>query len=309
MDPPRADLRLGYLCNHNCKFCCVSDERRFNISTKEALQRIKFAKNNGSEKIVFTGGEPTIRKDIFQLVKYASSLNFKHILIITNGQMTAYENFFEKLVDAGLTDITFSIPHINEKEFEYLTQVKGSFSRLMKSIELSKKYNLMTATISVITKKNYKYLPEMTEYLSNLSKNYKTFFSEFMFINPTNNAWHFRDALIPKIREVAPYVHKSLEIAKKKNFMLNIEAIPFCYMQGYEKNVVELHMAKDRVYLDQNKKADFEFNKNRRVQGKTKKKDCIGCDYDSICEGIWNGYAEIYGVEELNPKKTRENNF
>ncbi|MFH0875074.1 MAG: hypothetical protein V1859_03990 [archaeon] len=41
---PRADIRLGYSCNHNCKFCCVSDHRKENMSTKQALNEIKKAK-------------------------------------------------------------------------------------------------------------------------------------------------------------------------------------------------------------------------------------------------------------------------
>ncbi|MFH0875078.1 MAG: hypothetical protein V1859_04010 [archaeon] len=92
-DPPRAGIRLGYNCNHNRKFCCVSDHRKENMSTSEALSEIKKAKEFGAEKLVFiendikiskfimpfsnkqvayryttisatcyTGGEPTIRK-------------------------------------------------------------------------------------------------------------------------------------------------------------------------------------------------------------------------------------------------------
>ena len=299
MDPPRADLRLGYLCNSNCRFCCVSDNRKFNLPTDKVKQDLDIAKQGGAEKVVFTGGEPTIRKDIFELVSYAKKLGFSDILIITNGRMCSYPDIVKKLVDAGLTSICFSMPDTSKEEYEYLTQVKGSYSHLMKAIENIKKYDLQVSTITVITKLNYDYLPKITEYLIEMRKNFRNFFSELMFINPTNNAWRYRDELIPKISEVAPYVHECLNLAKENDLVLSVEAIPFCYMKGWENRVVELHMAKERVFLDPERDPDYDYNLNRMAKGKTKSSHCSECKYNRICEGVWNNYARIYGVDEL----------
>ncbi|MGM5483191.1 MAG: radical SAM protein, partial [Nanobdellota archaeon] len=302
MDPPRADIRLGYLCNHNCKFCCVSDNRKFNLATGEVKNDIDKAKESGAEKIVFTGGEPTIRNDILDLVKYSKKMGFTDILIITNGQMTSYPEFFKNLVDAGLTSICFSIPDIRKKRYEYLTQTEGSFDKLKKSIENAFEYDILVSTITVITKINYQYLPEIAEFLSKLSKRFSSFFSEFMFINPTNNAWRYRKELVPQICNVAPFVRKSLKISEKTGLVLNVEAIPICYMNGYERNVVELHMAKERVFLDPESEPDFEYNKNRKEKGKVQSEECSNCKWKNVCEGVWRNYAKIYGLSELKEK-------
>jgi len=300
MDPPRADIRLGYLCNNNCRFCCVANQRKINLSTEEVKRDLRLAKKNKAEKIVFTGGEPTVRKDIFELVSYAKEVGFRDILIITNGRMCSYEEFLDRLVKSGLTSICFSLPDHREDVFEHLTQVKGSFSQLMKAIENAKKYDLLVSTITVITKLNHKELPKITEYLINLNKKFPRFFSEFMFINPTDNAWTYREELVPKIKDVTPYVLKSLDLAKKNGLILNVEGIPFCYMQGYEDNIVELHMAKERVFVDPGKEPDFEYNKRRKVEGKVKAENCKNCRYDNVCEGVWNRYVEIYGDKEFD---------
>jgi len=307
MDPSRADIRLGYLCNNNCRFCCVSDQRKFNLSTSEVKKLILEAKKQGSEKLVFTGGEPTLRKDILQLISYTSKLNFKEILVITNGRMLSYKGFFDKMVENGLTSICFSIPHIQKEPYEHLTQVKGSFSHLLQAIENAKDYNLLVSTITVINKLNYTYLPEIVNFLAELSTSFNRFFSEFIFINPTNNAWKHKEELVPRISDVATYIHKSLDLAKEKGLELNIEGMPFCYMGGYENNIVELNMAKERVFFDLDKDMDTNYNKNRRLMGKTKNKSCKKCKYDHLCEGIWKNYAEIYGLDELKPitKKTK----
>lgn len=308
MDPPRADIRLGYLCNNNCRFCCVAEQRMTNIPTAQVKQDLELARKNGAEKIVFTGGEPTIRKDILNLVAYAKKIGFSDILIITNGRMCSYPEFMDKLVANGLTSLCFSLPDVRKDVYEHLTQVKGSHAHLMKAMENASRHNLQISTITVITKLNYKQLPGITKLLIKLKDKYPRFFSELMFINPTDNAWTYREELVPRISKVAPYVHKSLEMAKENRLVLNVEAIPMCYMQGYEDRVVELHMAKQRVFVDPDKGADYEYNKNRRVKGKVKNEECDNCKYNSICEGVWQKYARIHGTDELKAvKKSAEN--
>lgn len=308
MDLSRADIRVGYLCNNNCRFCCVSDQRGFNLDTSKVKELIRSAKKYRVKKLVFTGGEPTMRKDIFQLVSYASKLNFKDILVITNGRRLSYKQFFDKLVENGLTSVCFSIPDTRREIYEHLTHVKGSFLQLMRALDNARSYNLLISTITVINKLNYKYLPEITWFLVDFKERFDKFFSEFIFINPTDNAWKYRDELVPRISDVAKYVHKSLDIARDNGLRLNVEAIPFCYMKGYENNIVELNMAKRRVFFDSGKGADFSYNENRKLMGKSKGKDCKKCSYYFLCEGIWNGYVDIYGFGELNPYTNKVKN-
>lgn len=304
-DPTRSDMRLGYLCNHNCRFCCVSMHRKDNMSTEQALNEIKNSRKFGAEKLVFTGGEPTIRKDILKLVRKGKDLGFKEILIITNGGMCSYPEFMEKLVEAGLTNICFSIPDHRKNIYEHLTQVDGSFDRLMVAIENAKKYDLLVATITTIHKLNYNVLPKVTEFLVVLKNQFKQFFSEFVFINPTDNAWRYREELVPRLTDVKKYVHRSLDLAKTKGLILSIEGIPLCFMEEYIDNVVELHMAKKRMMVEDGQ-IDEKYNESRRKQGKSKGKGCLECKYDPICEGVWNGYVRMYGSDELRRDKFRE---
>lgn len=307
MDKPRSDIRIGYFCNNNCRFCCVGEQEKFELTTDEIIEELNFSKKNGIEKIVFTGGEPTIRKDIIQLVSYASNLGFKEVVVITNGRMTSYPDFFNKLVDAGLTGICFSLLDIREDVYEHLCQVKGSFKQLMRSLDLAKKSDLLVSTITIMTKLNYENLPNIAKFLNDFKNEHPHFFCEFMFINPTESAWKHREELVPKISEVTPYIHKSLEFAKKNNLHLNVEAIPFCYMIGFEDNIVELTMAKKRIIMDPGKEAKLDPESDRRIFGKTKSVYCKECKFNSVCEGVWTNYAKIHGLEELrypSPGKT-----
>ena len=63
---------------------------------EKTTEQIKEDLNKARERcdsVVLVGGEPTIRKDIIEIVKYAKQLGFKKIQIQTNGRRFAYKNF------------------------------------------------------------------------------------------------------------------------------------------------------------------------------------------------------------------------
>jgi len=81
---------------------------------------------DGIEGIVFTGGEPTARRDIFELINYARFLGFKVIQIQSNGRMFSYMDLCRFIVKAGATEFSPSVHGYNEKTHDFLTSAKGS---------------------------------------------------------------------------------------------------------------------------------------------------------------------------------------
>ena len=80
----RLDVNLGYECNNNCLFCYFRrrKEVRRNISTEQAKKLMRLIKKLGIDTFEITGGEPSIREDIAELVAYAKKeLKIKNISI------------------------------------------------------------------------------------------------------------------------------------------------------------------------------------------------------------------------------------
>jgi len=163
-------LPLGYLCNNNCIHCFLPYQD--NVLTK-SLGQIEEdflkAKSMGIDRVSLTGGEPTIRKDIFEIIHLCKKLEFDIIQLQTNGRMLSYKNFCDKLIKSGVNDFAVSIHGHTAEIHDSITQVKGSFSETVKGIE-----NLMKAAPHlrkehilanlVISKFNYKFLPEIVEF-------------------------------------------------------------------------------------------------------------------------------------------------
>jgi len=291
----------GYKCNNKCVFCINWDKTNIQgRTTYEIKQEMIGAKNRGSTYLEIIGGETTIRSDIIELISFAKSLGFKTIMMATNGRMYSYKEFAQKIIKAGLNSIVFSIHGHNAKLHDSLTQVKGSFEQLKKGIKNIREAGLEDiGSNTTIVKQNYKKLPEIGKLIYDLGiRN-----SEFIFVDPTYGAAYDNfNKLVPKISEVAPYIHKCLDIGKKyKIAHWHVRYVPLCYFTNYLDQVSELKEVK--VFKTEHIAPDF-YNPNaergRRDIGRSKTERCKGCLLYNKCEGIWKEYLKHYGDKELN---------
>ncbi|HMY15040.1 MAG TPA: radical SAM protein, partial [Polyangium sp.] len=70
-------------CNQACSFCTARRpaERREFIVVGAVKQRIHRALTDGAREIVFTGGEPTMRRDLAELVRYARVQGAERVVV------------------------------------------------------------------------------------------------------------------------------------------------------------------------------------------------------------------------------------
>jgi len=297
----------GYKCNNKCIFCINWDKRNIvGRTTSEIKKEMAGAIARGSTYLEIIGGEPTIRPDIIELIGFAKDLGFKTIMMSTNGRMYSYKKFAQKIFEAGLNSIVFSIHGHNAKLHDSLTQAKGSFRQLKKGIEnikkIKKELNLEISLGSntCIIKQNYKYLPRIGQHIHDLGIDN----AEFIFVDPSYGAaFDSFNKLVPKISRIAPFVHKCLDIGKKnKAAHWHIRYVPLCYFTDYLDQVSELQEIE--TFKTEHIAPDF-YNPNaeegRKCVGRAKTKRCKGCLLYDKCEGIWKEYLKHYGDKELHP--------
>lgn len=296
----RADIKLGYSCNNNCRHCVVADRRQLGdksfLQLKEDLLQ---AKENGVNEVTLTGGEPTIRPDILEIIKFAKFLNFDLIQLQTNGRMFYYKDFTKKMIEAGANEFVVAI-HGHTKELQdYITRSPRSFEQTVQGIKNLKEWNAYVYSNTVISKFNYRLLFELTEFLIKLGVDH----IQFVFPHPRGNAYRYYEDVIPSISETAPFVHKAIDFAKENNIFVTVEAIPFCLMQGYEKHILEPYLPS--IELRDLNRFSPRFEEIRRTMGKIKGPQCRWCRYNLTCEGVWREYGERNGFDELKPVESQ----
>jgi len=294
----RVDIKTGFLCNNNCRFCVQAHKRSYgNRDKNEIFKDLEKAKKTGCEGVVFTGGEVSIRNDFFDLLSYAKKLQFKTIQVQTNARRFYYYEFCKKAVEAGMNEFAPALHgHIPELH-DYLTRSPGSFNQTCRAIRNIKSLGLYIVTNTVVVKPNYRYLTKIARLLVRLRVDQY----QFAFMHAVGNGMKNFKSMMPCVSLAAPYIKKGLQIGIDNNVKVMAEAMPFCVMQGYENYVSELYIPETEIRdIDT---YDPNFTKTRKQEGKLKFPQCKLCKYDSICEGPWREYPENLGSEEFQPVK------
>jgi len=293
----RVALFVGYTCLNNCRFCVVADKRTYpDKSTEQIKYELEDSYKKGSREVVFTGGEFTIREDVFDIVKYAKELGYIIIQAQTSGRMFASIDFCKKIILAGMNEFSPALHGHTAQLHDFLTRRKGSFRQTVLGIYNVRKLTkgrIHILTNTVISKYNYKFLPEIATLLVKLGVGQY----QFAFVHALGNAYkNFKD-VVPKKTDVIPYLKKGLDIGIKRGLRVMAEAIPLCLMKGYEKYVSEFYIPSTEI-RERGQTID-KFEEIRVRDGKAKFSQCKICKYCCICEGPWKEYPQYYGDKEF----------
>ena len=159
------DITLTLQCNNNCIFCPRQDYLKLIAcgSLKEIHSDIEKTRFK-SEKIVLSGGEVTLRQDLWSILTFCNSRGFKEIGLITNGRRLKELDFAERLIRAGVKDFAVSLYSANEKIHDGITRRKGSARDTKKGIlnllALSRVYPINIRVNLVLNYWNYEDLPD-----------------------------------------------------------------------------------------------------------------------------------------------------
>ncbi|KAI8325355.1 molybdenum cofactor biosynthesis prote [Martensiomyces pterosporus] len=118
-------------CNLRCQYCMPEEgidltENDKLLTTDEILRLARVFVEQGVDKIRLTGGEPTVRRDIVELVRGLNSLRplgLKKIAMTTNG--IALRRKLPLLHEAGLDGLNISLDTRDPRKFELFTRRKG----------------------------------------------------------------------------------------------------------------------------------------------------------------------------------------
>ena len=328
----RVEIYTGYSCNLRCAFCYyierLSEEKPPIECLKAELIR---ARKYGALDVDFTGGEPTIRTDLPELIAFARNLGYRDICIITNGQMLSKPGCCEKLVKQGLNDVLFSIHGLYETH-DQLTRVPGSFRRITDAVENIKNLGVKFRTNTTVVKHNFRQLPEMGAFFLKL----KPESVNFIVFNPWYSSGSQKEEVTSRYSESAPFLKKAIDALAPSIKKVTVRYMPYCFMEGYEKYVCNFphrkydtdewsHSTRLRLdskffwgsilyrtiryrvppkrFSDIDDLADHVVVRQVQRSLHVKAEQCPMCKYYKICDGVKKGYAQLFGLSEINPVK------
>lgn len=148
-------LEVTRSCNLACRHCRAEahpEPFEGELSTHEIKKLIESFKEVGSPMIIFTGGEPMLRPDIYELVKHARD-NGLVCAFSPNGTLIDAENA-QKLKDAGVHRCSISIDGADAQTHDALRGVRGAFEDSMRGIGHLRDVGLPFQINTTVTRNN-----------------------------------------------------------------------------------------------------------------------------------------------------------
>jgi radical SAM protein with 4Fe4S-binding SPASM domain len=162
--PYRMDLAVTYQCNNDCHHCYNARSRDFQqISTQQWKTIIDNLWGVGIPHIVFTGGEPTLRKDLPELIAHAEK-NGQITGLNTNGRRLSDKQYLQELVDAGLDHIQVTVESHDPNIHDRMVAARGAFQQTIKGLNNVLETPLHVMTNTTLLRDNSPYLRETLNY-------------------------------------------------------------------------------------------------------------------------------------------------
>lgn len=295
-------INIGTPCNNDCEFCFISQIANYFPSKKNKTFRPLASVKKDLRKmikktkyIVLTGGEPTIREDLTEIIEYANSIGFEKIKIESNGRRFSNPKYCDDI--CSLTDnLKFNITILgaSSKIHDKITNRKGSFEETIKGIRNLIKGGREVKTNTPVINSNYKELADLTNFLIKLK------IMEFSFCLTILLEKRF-SFLIPHIKNVLPYLSKSSLICKQHRAKLLVGGFPFCLVSNL--NFYYCHNNAEFVNRDFFFPSD-KFHVNNQILFNQTKKECSDCLLHRICPVLWLPPESLAGCK-LRPLRSQ----
>jgi MoaA/NifB/PqqE/SkfB family radical SAM enzyme len=302
-EPKCFDILLNYNCNAKCLFCSQDFDWRKepnDLPFEKAVEHMYLAYKNGYRRLGFTGGEPTIRRELPNLIALARKIGYGYVRIQTNGVRIADFDYVKTLADAGLTFVKYSIHGHTAELHDKLVGIPGAFDKCLKSIENLQKLKVGIGVNIVLNEWNYKHLVEFYElFLLKLQ------LSNFVIIAPLYEGnMQLNDTkgakIGAKITDMAPYIKDAYEVFTRINYPKPPLLLHFtpCILPGYEQQMLGWSAFNTMVVSPKGEKRDLDMTATAHT---VKTDECKKCVYNDRCIGFDSSYARVFGTGEIKP--------
>lgn len=134
-------------CNLRCEHCYIAagriskGEARDEMSTDECLRVVdEICEVNPEALLILTGGEPLLRKDVFEIASYAGERGL-WVVVGTNGVLIT-EELCRRIMDAGIKGVSLSLDSLDPATHDLFRGVQGSWDNTVKGAEVLQRVGL-----------------------------------------------------------------------------------------------------------------------------------------------------------------------
>lgn len=302
----KALIKVGYACNDHCTFCHTRDVRHIDDTAERIDAKIDRAKSLGYSMVVLSGGEPTIRPELYRWARRIAShgLDFG---LVTNGRVLSYPDVVERLLACRLKYVYLSLHGGTPKVHNSLVRAHA-FEESFGGIQRVHGRVPVLTVNCVVTRANVDHLESIVDLLLP----YPELTLKFSMTQPKGGANRAFDIVVPDVEEAARKVHAALTygVTKRGNAPgpgFGHDGFPLCLLPGFESLYDDLRTNDFAVMIEVDENDYFPVDDLAKLQTER----CQSCALRGPCPGLYDGYFEAYGDACLRPvtRGARSNSY
>ncbi len=294
------EISADYRCNNRCVGCFSVGDDGPSMTTRDAAAALADGRRRGARLLWLGGGEPTLRKDLFTVVRHARQLGYERVKLQTNGMLLAYPEFIDRCVAAGITDVSFSIKGATAEMHDRLTQTPGCHDLLIRAIGEAKRRSLPLGGDVLVYASNAQQLPAIVSFYAGLGIEH---FDLWLF-SAVDQGTEDLSGQVPKIADVMPRIVEAMDRGPggRPDFITSLHTPPCTVPASHHAC---LFHAADLEMIVANPGGHSFRLEDSPIEGGTYLESCDRCAFRPRCGGFRADYARIHGDAEFQPVGAR----
>lgn len=244
----RFHLIITNNCNNNCVFCLAAEEMRQRPGHRpfaEIEKELAKGLEEGASRLILSGGEASIHPDFLRIIQKAKEMGYAKVQTISNGRMYAYEKFLEKVIEAGLDEITFSLHGDSARLHDAQVGVPGAFYQAVRGLKNAVGSGRLIVNVDiVINKKNYGRIDKII----NFFKRFNIYEFDLLQFVPFGNAWKNREEIFYDLDSHSlKHLERAFKISRQPEMFIWTNRLPAPYLEGFEELIQHPIKLKDEI--------------------------------------------------------------
>jgi len=253
--PYSAQIELTLRCNGKCSFCSIHSLPESLLGTDMNTEQIKYLidelANLGVLALSFTGGEPTLRKDLPELIYHTGIVHNFMNGMATNGYLLP--KLFKENKIEGLDYVLISLDYPTAELHNKMRGIKV-FDKIIESIHLANKHNIKVIISTVVMKDNIHLMDDICQLAEKLGCSIEIYPCEDIIRDYPNKSYHIQD-----IHEMIPSIStwsNQIRLLRKKYHNILTDPISVEVVQKgfggypqYKQNILRCHVAEAYLFI------------------------------------------------------------
>ena len=276
-------VRLTYRCNDRCVFCLDAHTHDGTDREREAIKaQILDGRAKGATRLILSGGEPTIHPHYVDFIRLGRAAGYPKIQTVTNGRMFAYPEFLHRCLDAGLSEITFSVHGSNARIHDALVGTRGAFEQEVAGLRNALADGRPIVNIDVcVNRGNVRDLPRLMEVFTGIGV--REF--DLLHVIPFGRAYtEGKETLFYDLEAMRPYLLEAFGYARKPDMHVWLNRFPPQHLEGFEDLIQDPYKLGDEV---RGRKEEYALLLDEGVPLDCRSPDrCRHCYLEPLCDTL-----------------------